>query len=83
MNGTIASRNADDRFGPAFEGPPRIFDFTLLFEDSFLVIAPASLFLVAACVRAFWLHGAPARVVLSNGRLYKVVSSQKVQQESA
>ena len=74
MNRTIDLHNADDQFGPAFEGPSRSFDFTLLFEDSFLVIAPASLFMIAACVRAFWLHGRSPRVVLSSDRLHKVVS---------
>jgi hypothetical protein len=76
MNRTIDSRNADDRFGPPFEGTSRSFDFTLLFEDSFLVIAPASLFVIAACIRAFWLHGKSPRVVLSSGRLYKVASGK-------
>jgi hypothetical protein len=35
-------------FGPS---RPGAFDFTLLFEDSFFVIAPASLFIIAAFAR--------------------------------
>lgn len=43
--------------GPAFSGPNRSFDFTLLFEDSILVIAPSALLLTAANVHWFALHG--------------------------
>jgi ATP-binding cassette subfamily C (CFTR/MRP) protein 1 len=81
MNSSNSSRtsaeSADDQFGPAFGGPGRSFDFTLLFEDSILAIAPSALFLTAACVRGFALHGSPARVRSSNSQLFKTVSTTR------
>ena len=50
---------------------PGAFDFTLLFEDSFFMIAPASLFLIAACARTASLYGSPAKVVSTVGRQIK------------
>jgi ATP-binding cassette subfamily C (CFTR/MRP) protein 1 len=51
---------------------PGAFDFTLLFEDSIFTIAPASLFLIAACVRTAFLHGSPAKVESTSSRQIKV-----------
>ena len=57
-----------DAFGPS---RPGAFDFTLLFEDSFFTIAPASLFLVAAFGRTASLYRSPAKVVSTAGRQIK------------
>lgn len=57
-----------DAFGPSRSGA---FDFTLLFEDSFFIIAPASLFLIAAFARTASLYGSPAKVVSTAGRQIK------------
>jgi ATP-binding cassette, subfamily C (CFTR/MRP), member 1 len=67
------SNTSDALFGPAYEGPFRTFDFTLLFEDTILTIVPAALFLVAASARAIWLTGKPNKVTTSFSRLTKLV----------
>lgn len=67
------SNSSDSLFGPAYQGPERTFDFTLLFEDTILTILPASLFLVAAGARAAWLVNSPNKVVSSFGRSTKLV----------
>lgn len=74
----MASNNrtdADNRFGPAVQGVRGGFDFTVLFEDSFLVIAPASLLLIAIPLRTLWLWSSTKVVSESSARLNKVVSS--------
>jgi ATP-binding cassette, subfamily C (CFTR/MRP), member 1 len=45
------SVSADNAFGPQVEPCRREFDFTLLFEESILSIAPSVLFLVLTCIR--------------------------------
>jgi ABC-type multidrug transport system fused ATPase/permease subunit len=57
-----------DVFGPS---RPGAFDFTLLFEDSFFTIAPASLFLIAAFARTASLYHSPAKVISTAGRHVK------------
>ncbi|KAL9623731.1 MAG: hypothetical protein Q9160_001961 [Pyrenula sp. 1 TL-2023] len=47
--------DVDNSFGPAVEGVRDNFDFTVLFEDSFFTIAPASLLLIAIPLRTLWL----------------------------
>lgn len=59
-----------DDFGPI---RPGAFDFTLLFEDSFLAIAPASIFLLAACARTAYLYNSPAKVESDYSKQIKVV----------
>ena len=44
---------ADDKFGPAVASCARSFDFTLLFEQSFLSIAPSIIFLFLSIWRLF------------------------------
>lgn len=49
--------HADNVFGPAVASPCRRgFDFTLLFEQSILSIAPSSIFLLLVPLRLFWLY---------------------------
>ena len=69
----ISSNSSDSLFGPAYHGPLRRFDFTLLFEDTILTIVPATLFLVAASARAIWLTNKPNKVATSLSRLTKLV----------
>ncbi|KAE8452148.1 hypothetical protein EG329_001615 [Mollisiaceae sp. DMI_Dod_QoI] len=57
-----------DAFGPS---RPGAFDFTLLFEDSFFTIAPASLFLIAAFARTASLYSSPAKVASTARRQIK------------
>lgn len=56
-------------FGPS---RPGAFDFTLLFENSFFTIAPASLFLIAAFPRTASLYRSPLKVVSTAGRQTKL-----------
>ncbi|OAG36213.1 hypothetical protein AYO21_09607 [Fonsecaea monophora] len=69
----LLSNSSDSLFGPAYEGPSRSFDFTVLFEDTILTILPAALFLVSATARAAWLTSKPNKVNTSLGRLTKLV----------
>lgn len=69
------SNTSDTVFGPAYLGPGRSFDFTLLFEDTILTIVPSTLFLAAAVARAVWLVNSPNKVVTSLSRSAKLVSS--------
>ncbi|KAL9616745.1 MAG: hypothetical protein Q9160_008402 [Pyrenula sp. 1 TL-2023] len=59
-----------EAFGPS---RPGTFDFTLLFEESFFKIAPASLFLVAAFARTASLYSSPAKVVSTAGRYINTI----------
>jgi ATP-binding cassette, subfamily C (CFTR/MRP), member 1 len=47
---------ADRAFGPQVHGCRADFDFTLLFEESFLSIAPSSLFLAVVPFRLWHLY---------------------------
>ena len=67
------SWSADGQFGPAVKAERSNFDFTLLFEDAFLSIAPASVFLLAALLRARSLHGSSKKVAAGWTRLQKIV----------
>ncbi|KAJ9611765.1 hypothetical protein H2200_004949 [Cladophialophora chaetospira] len=69
----LASNSSDAVFGPAYRGPFRKFDFTLLFEDTILTIVPATLFVIAASARAIWLTSKPNKVTTSFSRLTKLV----------
>ncbi|KAL3590087.1 hypothetical protein FPOAC2_12269 [Fusarium poae] len=63
MNSTNCAASVDASFGPFV--PPECrhgFDFTLVFEQSILVLLPASLLLVIAPFRIFHLRNAPAKV---------------------
>jgi len=65
---------ADEQFGPAVTGTRGNFDFTLLFENTFLTIVHSSLFLLAALIRARSLYGSCKKVAASWIRLQKIVS---------
>ncbi|KIY02825.1 uncharacterized protein Z520_01290 [Fonsecaea multimorphosa CBS 102226] len=69
----FVSNSSDSLFGPAYEGPFRSFDFTVLFEDTILTILPATLFLISATARAAWLTTKPNKVTTSFSRLTKLV----------
>ncbi|KIW87337.1 uncharacterized protein Z519_11973 [Cladophialophora bantiana CBS 173.52] len=69
----VVSNSSDALFGPAYEGPFRHFDFTVLFEDTILTVLPATLFLVTASARAIWLTSKPNKVITSFSRLTKLV----------
>lgn len=64
---------ADDQFGPAVKGTRSSFDFTLLFENTFLSIVPSTIFLFAALLRARSLYGSSKKVASSWTRLQKIV----------
>lgn len=70
----LLSNSSDARFGPAYSGSSRTFDFTLLFEDTILTIVPATIFLIVAGARAVWLTSRPNKVASSFSRLTKLVS---------
>ena len=71
----LLPNSSDSLFGPAYEGPLKTFDFTLLFEDTILTIVPATLFLIAAGVRAVWLMRKPNKVATSFSRFTKLVGA--------
>lgn len=64
---------ADDQFGPAIKGTRSSFDFTLLFENTFLTIVPSTIFLLAALLRVRSLYEVPKKVASSWNRLQKIV----------
>lgn len=68
------SYRADDLFGPAVQACRRSFDFTLLFEESILSIAPAASFLLLASVRLKTLLGRGRRVRDGHLHTAKLVS---------
>ncbi|KAL3427034.1 hypothetical protein PVAG01_00542 [Phlyctema vagabunda] len=56
------SNSADDTFGPLVSSCRRSFDFTLLFEESFLSIVPSTFFILLAVLRLRSLYGKRKRV---------------------
>ncbi|RMZ87350.1 hypothetical protein DV736_g5417, partial [Chaetothyriales sp. CBS 134916] len=66
------TNTSDSLFGPAYHGPSRSFDFTLLFEDTILTIVPSVVFLLAAGTRAAWLTNSPKKVSSSLSRSTKL-----------
>ncbi|UZP45666.1 hypothetical protein NXS19_013478 [Fusarium pseudograminearum] len=74
MNSTNCAASVDASFGPFV--PPECrhgFDFTLVFEQSILVLLPASLLLVIAPFRIFRLRNAPVKVTGYRLRSVKLV----------
>ena len=72
MNSTIGcGLNADDVFGPQVEPCVRSFDFTLLFENTFLSAAPSALFLLIVPIRLYYLRNARKRV--TGGSAFQVL----------
>lgn len=71
----LCAPTADAAFGPAVTDECRDgFDFTIVFEQSMLVILPASLLLVAAPIRLAHLRNASVKVAGQRLRLAKLVS---------
>lgn len=68
MNDSFHQYVSLDAFGPS---RPDAFDFTLLFEESFFTIAPASLFLIAAFGRTASLYRSSPKVALTPSRQIK------------
>lgn len=66
--------NSEDHFGPRVDIRCRIFDFTLLFEESFFVILPTSLFLLLFLVRLKALYRESVKVTGYRLAVYKLVS---------
>jgi competence protein ComGC len=51
-------------------------DFTLMFEQSILLIVPSIIFLLMVPIKLYPLHGATAKTVSNHMRSCKAVSSQ-------
>lgn len=66
--------NSDNQFGPRIDTDCRVFDFTLLFEDTFFTILPATLFLLLLPLRLRTLCRAPSKVTTYRLAIYKLVS---------
>lgn len=63
----------DDAFGPIVHGCRGNFDFTLLFEQAFLSIAPSSLFIVLAAIRLAYLRRQPTIIGGNRFQMLKIV----------
>lgn len=63
----------DDAFGPVLNGCPDNFDFTLLFQQAFLSIAPSSVFIVVAAIRVAYLRRQPRIVGSNRFQILKIV----------
>ena len=63
----------DDAFGPIVHGCRDSFDFTLLFEQTFLSIAPSSLFIVLAVIRIVYLRRQPRTIAGTRFQVIKIV----------
>lgn len=64
----------DDRFGPFLEVPGRAtFDFTLLFEETVLSIAPSAILLLLIPPRILCLWKTPRKVISSYLQTAKIV----------
>ena len=70
----MCQSSAEDAFGPSVEGCFGGFDFTLLFEESILTIAPLAIFLLVLPFRLMYLY--KRKKVARGGLLYitKLVS---------
>jgi hypothetical protein len=71
----ICDLQNDDRFGPLVQGCRRSDDFTILFEQGILSIAPAVLFLLAFAIRMIQLRKRRAKVRQHQSRYVKLVCS--------
>lgn len=66
----------DNNFGPFFAIPGKAtFDFTLLFEETILSIAPSALLLLLIPPRIIYLWKSPRKVISSYLLTAKIVSS--------
>jgi hypothetical protein len=77
-------RAVDDSFGPFFDPyQGAFFDFTLLFEETILSIAPSVLLLLAVPLRILWLLRQSRKVKLGPLRSTKIVSLKFLQIKSS
>ncbi|RAH53760.1 hypothetical protein BO85DRAFT_428965, partial [Aspergillus piperis CBS 112811] len=67
---------SDASFGPVVATQCRSFDFTLLFEDVFLVCVPSSIFLILGIIRALQLYRKPIIIIRAYRVLYSSVSRE-------
>lgn len=74
MNRTI--RSSDDNFGPVIHGYRDDFDFTLLFEDTILSIAPSILAFSFAVGRVLYLSNKPKLLSEKRFQLSKLVCNK-------
>ena len=73
----------DDSFGPTISVCRRGFDFTLLFEQSFLSVVPSSLFILISIVRLQILWAKPQKVGGVSLQQLKLVRSLPLPRQSA
>ena len=71
---SICTSNADDFFGPRVEACRRQFDFTLLFEQSVLSIAPSALFICLISLRVAQLYRVDRKTLSNTLRNVKLVT---------
>ena len=69
------STSPDAQFGPVIKGTRGNFDFTLLFEDTFLAIVPSAVLLLAIPFRTLRLHNRTKKVGPGSIRVNKVVGT--------
>ncbi len=74
---SISGCRNDDLIGPAVVGCRGDFDFTAVFEQSFLSIAPSALFVVLAALRIGYLIRKPQVVLARTFQSLKLVSDVK------
>lgn len=73
--GSPCPASFDDVFGPQVNTCRRAFDFTQLFEESFLSIIPSVLFILVATLRLLSLHHARRKAPLGGAfQITKLVS---------
>ena len=63
----------DDTFGPVLYNCRDNFDFTLLFKQTFLSIAPSSVFIVLATIRITYLFRRPRIIWSTRFQILKIV----------
>ncbi len=69
----------DDSFGPVVHGCRDDFDFTLLFENTILSIAPSAVVLLFSAARIFYLRKKPNLFSAKGFQLSKLVCSYLLQ----
>lgn len=71
----VCTSNADDKFGPHVVGCRDNFDFTLLFEQSILSLAPSALLVLISVPRIVQLRRRTIKIVPTQLRYCKNVRS--------
>ena len=78
MGNQSVCQASDASFGPVVATQCRSFDFTLLFEDVFLVCVPCSIFLILGIIRALHLYRKPIIIIWAYRVVYNSVSRAMV-----